>query len=197
MSRPRFYFSPRRAAALVVVTVAIGAAVGALVASRKSQVEIDRSTVADPFHRSPRRTDRLPWELLRDEHVLATRRIAVYARRSRSAGLYLARTRRAGLCLVLVADRVAGASCNSSLARRPVALTVMYGLHYVSGVVRSDVRSLVIIGTRGRRHRIGVGTGGGFIYRCPAFAGCIASVRSIEAYNGAGRLVGGHSLPRA
>jgi hypothetical protein len=74
------------------------------------------------------------------------------------------------------------------------AITLSYGLGYASGTVRSDVRSLTVIGTSGRRHQVPVSPGSGFIYRCPAFAGCTASIGSIEARNAEGRLVGSDSL---
>ena len=79
--------------------------------------------------------------------------------------------------------------------RVPVALAVTYGLHYAAGRARGDVRSVVVVGPRGRRHRIRVTPFGGFIYRCRAFSGCGASVRSIEAYDDKNRYVGAHRLP--
>jgi hypothetical protein len=175
--------------------VALGTAAAAvLLANRDSQV--GHRPVADPFRRPPTPSDRLPaWKPLDDE-FLATRRIAVYERKGRTAGLYLARTRTLGRCLILVAGQAAGSSCNPH-GYRISPLTVMYGLHYASGIVRNDVRSVIVVGTNGRRHRIRVSPGGGFIYRCPAFSGCIASIRSIGAYNGDGRLVSGDPVPRA
>jgi hypothetical protein len=196
MSSWRRDLSRRRVAALVVLTVATVAAAAALITSRDSQVRTDHGTVADPFRRPPTPSDRLPaWMSLGNE-ALATRRIALHARNGRKAGLYLARTRGRGLCIVLVASQAAGGSCYS---RRPMitqAIRLMYGLGYASGIVRSDVRSVTVIGTRGRRHRLQVSPAGGFIYHCPAFGGCTASVRSIEAYSGDGRLLGSDSLPR-
>jgi hypothetical protein len=149
----------------------------------------------DPFRRPPSPHDRLPGNLVIRDDLVETRRIAVFERDRRRAGLHLGRTRKAGRCLLLVTDQAAAGSCDSARFRVPVALTVMYGLHYAAGRARGDVRSLVVVGTHGGRHRIRISPFGGFIYRCPAFSGCSTSVRSIEAYNDKNHLVGAHRLP--
>ena len=184
----------RRVGALVLLTVAIGVA-AAIRLTSDSQRGTNQGSLADPFSRPPTPSDRLPvWKPL-GAKVLATRRIAFYARNGRTAGLYLARTGGHGLCIVLVAGQAAGGGCGPRRPEITQAIRLQYGLGYASGIVRSDVRSVIVIGTSGRRHRVHVSQAGGFIYRCPAFGGCIASVRSIEAYNGDGRLVGSDSLP--
>jgi hypothetical protein len=133
-------------------------------------------------------------DLLGDD-LVETRRIAGYERGTHKARLYLGKTRTNGRCLVLVADGAGGGSCDSGRFRVAVALTVTYGLHYAFGRARNDVQSVALVGTRGRRHPLRISPAGGFIYRCPAFSGCDASVRSIEAYNDKKHLVGAHRLP--
>ena len=181
-------------ALLVVIVALAGATAAILVATRESEQGIQRSAMRDPFRRPPAPHDQLPRKVFRDE-LLETRRIAVYERGRHKAGLYLGRRRAGGRCLILVTDQAGAGSCDSGRFRVPVALTVSYGLHYASGRARGDVRSLVVVGTHGRRHRIWVSPFGGFIYRCRAFSGCAASVRSIEAYNDKNQYVGAHRLP--
>jgi hypothetical protein len=179
----------------LIAAMTLGAAAVAVVAFLESHSATDGAKIGDPFRRPPTPSDRLPaWKPAGDQ-VLATRRIAVSAQSDRSASLYLARTRSHGLCIVLVAGHAAGGSCNSSVLGPPRALSVMYGLHYASGVVRGKVRRVVVTGTGGRRHRVHVSAEGGFIYRCPAFSGCQASVRSIEAYDRRGGLIDADALP--
>src|SRR3954452_8602499 len=149
-----------------------------------SRVSTSQGALADPFRRPATPSDRLPsWKTLGGE-VLATRRIAFYARNGRTAGLYLARTQARGLCVVLVAGQAAAGGCSPRRPRSTPAVRLQYGLGYVSGIVRSDVRSVTVVGTGGRRDRVHVSATGGFIYHCPAFAGCAGTVRSIEAYDG-------------
>jgi hypothetical protein len=151
---------------------------------------------ANPFAREPRPIDRLPGWLLR-RRVLASRRIGVYEQEGHRAALYLVRVDdEPGLCLMLVSVGAAGGACSPRLLSGELAIMgLSYGNHYASGRVRSDVRSVVVVGTRGRRHRIPVHTGGGFIYRCPAFSGCTSSIYSIEAYGADGRRLGSDAIP--
>jgi hypothetical protein len=180
---------------LVVLIVALPAAGAALlIASRDSERGPGRSAKHDPFRRPPEAHDHLPRDVLSDE-LLETRRIAVYERNRHKASLYLGKTRRYGRCLVLVTDGATAGSCSSGRFRVAVPLTVSYGLGYASGRARSDVRSVVVVGTHGRRHLLRISPAGGFIYRCPAFSGCSASVRSIEAYYDKSQYVGAHRLP--
>jgi hypothetical protein len=178
---------------LGIATVAAGTLVAFLV-FHDPKAGLEGAAASDPFARKARASDRLPGWLA--DRVIASRRIGVYARADQAAALYLARmSDKRGLCLILVSKGAAGGSCSPRLLAGGQAITVMYGLHYASGRVRSDVRSVVVVGTRGRHHRVEVHAGGGFIYRCPAFAGCTASVRSIEAYSDHGRFLGSDALP--
>jgi hypothetical protein len=178
---------PARRSRLAVLLVIAAAVAPTAAAQARNPV--------DPFQRPARPSDRLPRSfdhmLMRKGGVARSRRIAVYNRNRHSASLYLVRTSRASLCAILVTEHAAGGGCYAG--RHLLPLEAMYGLHYAAGTVGARVATLLVLGTHGRRHRVPVTDEGGFIYRCRAFSGCTASVRSITAYDERGHVIGSSS----
>ena len=159
----------RRVGALVLLTVAIGVA-AAIRLTSDSQRGTNQGSLADPFSRPPTPSDRLPvWKPL-GAKVLATRRIAFYARNGRTAGLYLARTGGHGLCIVLVAGQAAGGGCGTRRPEITQAIRLRLDNPEYLAVMAKYAPEM-----KTKIHHI--------------------TQTAYEAYNGDGRLVGSDSLP--
>jgi len=129
---------------------------------------------------------------LHEGFVADSRRIAVYTdTRGRRFTLYVAKTDRGWLCAVLRRPTGSGSGCSPrDQFFRPRSHGVyMSGRHFV-GVTTNDVASVVLIGSRGARHRVPVTRDGGFIYNCRAYNGCASLIACVQSYDGANKLLG-------
>jgi hypothetical protein len=108
-------------------------------------------------------------------------------RRGRRATLYVAKTR-TQLCVVLVYSSSAGAVGGAGGGCSPKN-SFFQGRHVSAssgrlfwGLVSNEVARIVIVGSKGVRHRLEVTQDGGFIYDCRAYNGCAGLVACVEAY---------------
>lgn len=123
--------------------------------------------------------------------VQVSRRVAQYVDgRGRSTELFVAKTRQR-VCIMLVSRSAAGGGCNPlrvGLFPRGTKLAITSGKH-IAGIATDDVKRVVLIGIRGRRHAARLSPDNAFIYDCKAWNGCPGLVATINAYDGHGKLI--------
>lgn len=123
--------------------------------------------------------------------VQVSRRVARYTDgRGRSTELFVAKTRQR-VCIILETGGGAGAGCNPlsvGLFPKGTKLTITSGKH-IAGIATDDVKRVVLIGTRGRRHVARLSPDNAFIHDCQAWNGCPGLVATINAYDAHGKLI--------
>jgi hypothetical protein len=154
------------------------------------------------FSRARRATDALPKDApfsgrltvgslngARSEKIVDSRRIAAYTDgRGRRALLYLIRSK-SEICAFTFWGSGAGGGCSPSANFFGGGHVAVGSGHLLSGVADDSVASIVIVGTRGVRHRAALTADGGFIYDCKAYNGCTCVVDHVEAFNSAGQKI--------
>lgn len=149
------------------------------------------------FERPKRPTDTLRGSFTRAFEIVDSRRVAVFTdSRGRRSTLYLAKTR-TQLCVVEARSDETGAPTGSGGGCSPEAeffgdrhVAAISG-RFFSGVVSNDVARVVIVGSRGVRHRVRLSADGGFIHTCRAYNGCARLIACVEAYGRDGRFLSG------
>ena len=145
------------------------------------------------FARAAKPSDALPsWLQRRWPHdygrILASRRVATYQGRARQASLYVFKTSSGKMCHMLV-WRGAGGGCNrGTLFRRDDRVAAGSG-QLLAGIAADEVARVVIIGSKGVRHRVHLSPDNGFIFDCRAYNGCTCVVKWLDAYTADGRRV--------
>jgi len=153
------------------------------------------------FSRPPRAADVLPAGYLtmlppRLGHIVATRRIATYdGGPKRRARLYLIRTSGGYMCSFLI-WRGAGGGCNRGSILGGQQVQVGAG-QFLAGVAADRVTRIVVVGSRGVRHRVPLSSDQGFIYDCRAYNGCTCAVARVDAYAGSRRVARDYLLGRS
>jgi hypothetical protein len=180
--------SSRRGGILVVVALASLAPAG-LAAPEPGELRA--------FERAKRPTDALRGSFARAFEIVDSRRVAVFIdRRGRRSSLYVAKTR-TQLCAVETRADAVGAATGSGGGCSPTA--DFFGAGHVaatsgrlfSGVIANDVARVVLVGSRGVRHRVRLSTDGGFIHTCRAYNGCAGLIACVETYARDGRFLSG------
>ena len=146
---------------LVVSALVLGTCAGTVAAASRDTANRDELRA---FKRAQRATDVLPASLRRDLRMVESRRIATYRdRRGRSAAVYVARGR-GRLCVITRQWNGTSAGCSPAhrflTRQKPIAAG---SGRLFAGVAANDVSHVVIVGTRGVRHRASVTPDGGFI----------------------------------
>ena len=172
---------------LVVSALVLSTFAGTVAAASRDTANRDELRA---FKRAQRAIDVLPASLRRDLRMVESRRVATYRdRRGRSAAVYVARGR-GRLCVITLQWNGAGAGC--SAAHRFLAdakrIAAVSGRLF-AGVAANDVSHVVVVGTRGVRHRVSVTPDGGFIFDCRAYNGCTCVLAAVEAYGRDGSLL--------
>jgi hypothetical protein len=175
----------------------------ALCLASTSSIAAQSSSELRAFVRAKQATDVLPaWVHVR-EKVTDSRRIATYVDgRKRPAAVYVLKTADGQLCHLTISTNRAGRGgsmgCGpkgSFFPRRQHVAAVSGRL--LSGVVRNEVRNIVVVGSRGRRYPVRVTSDGGFIFDCRAWNGCACVVAAIEARDADRRLLSTQTWPIA
>jgi hypothetical protein len=65
---------------------------------------------------------------------------------------------------------------------------------FLSGIAANEVTRIVVIGSRGVRHRVPLSADKGFVYDCRAYNGCTCAVSYLDAYAGERRVAHQHWL---
>ncbi len=145
------------------------------------------------FDRPARATDALPAALrtLPPEKFgffVVSRRIATYDGGPHRRGrLYVLRTARGYTCVAFV-WRGVGMGCNpGSLFVGGQRVSAEAG-QFLSGIAADEVTRVVVVGSRGVRHRVPLSPDKGFIYDCRAYNGCPCAVAWLDAYAGERRV---------
>ena len=146
------------------------------------------------FQRPARPTDRAPSVISRLAEVVASRRVATYTdRRGRFAALYVVKRRRNGaveLCTFLVRSNGAGGGCSpQSQFFRPGHRVSAGSGRLFAGIAANEVTRVVLIGSRGTRHRMRLTADNGFIHDCRAYNGCACLIAWLDAYDARGHRV--------
>ena len=155
------------------------------------------------FVRAKQATDVLPTRVRPWARVGDSRRIATYLDgRKRPAAVYIVKRGGDQFCLVTISTNRAGRHWSGSCS--PRALFFPRGEHVAAasgrlftGVVTNEVRHVVVIGSRGRRHPVRVTSDGGFIFDCHAWNGCACVVAAVEARDAQKRLLSTQAWPIA
>lgn len=62
-------------------------------------------------------------------------------------------------------------------------------LRLFAGIAANEVTRVVLVGSRGVRHRLQLSSDGGFIYDCRAYNGCACLVARLDAHDDQGKRV--------
>jgi hypothetical protein len=123
------------------------------------------------------------------EQIIAARRIASYTDgRGRRALLYLLRSSYQ-VCEFTLWQSGAGGGCNPAANFFAGRHVVVGSGRLVTGVADDDVATVVVVGSRGVRHRVALTDDGGFIYDCRAYSGCTCVVDHVEVFDSAGQKI--------
>ncbi len=145
------------------------------------------------FDRPARATDALPAALRtmppgKFGFFVVSRRVATYDGGShRRARLYVLRTARGYTCFAVV-FRGVGMGCNrGALFAHGQRVDAGAG-QLLAGIAANEVTRIVVVGSRGVRHRVPLSADKGFIYDCRAYSGCPCAVSWLDAYAGVRRV---------
>ena len=166
-----------------------------------SSIAAPSATELRAFLRAKQATDVLPaWVHVRSK-VTDSRRIATYVDgRKRPASTYIVKTADGLLCHFTIstnrAGRHAGGGCSTQRLLFASGQHVAAGRgRLLAGVVANEVRHIVVVGSRGRRHPVRVTPDGGFIFDCRAWNGCACVVAAVEARDADNRLLSTQRWP--
>src|SRR3954453_13542902 len=146
------------------------------------------SVDASAFSRSARASDELPASLKevacrRAGRVIASRRVATYdGGPNRRGRVYIYKTSRgeSGYWFVW---RGAGGGCSPGPLFQRQRVVAGAG-QFLAGIAADEVTRIVVVGSRGVRHRVPLSADNGFIYDCRTYNGCPCAITWLDAYAG-------------
>jgi hypothetical protein len=120
-------------------------------------------------------------------NIVMSRRVATYDGGPHRRGrLYLVRTSRRWTCVFFV-WRGTGGGCSPGPLFAVRRVSANAG-QFLSGIAADEVTRVVVVGSRGVRHRVPLSPDKGFIYDCRAYNGCTCAVAWLDAYAGERRV---------